>query len=98
MSGPFLRKAVFFIFWNTLNFLLDNLVENISLINFDIDFILNLFQRFVGKMHKVREDKKKLDDRTGSIETITEVAEGETALAKATSDDGNGLRTFNPNY
>merc|ERR1719232_2010756 len=45
--------------------------------------------RFVGKMHKVREDKKKLDDRTGSIETITEVAEGETALAKATSDDGN---------
>lgn len=49
-------------------------------------------------MHKVREDKKKLDDRTGSIETITEVAEGETALAKATSDEGNGLRTFNPNY
>ena len=49
-------------------------------------------------MHKVREDKKKLDDRTGSIETITEVAEGETVLAKATSDDGNGLRTFNPNY
>ena len=89
MSGPFLRKAVFFIFWNTLNFLLGNLVENISLINFD--FILNLFQRFVGKMHKVREDKKKLDDRTGSIETITEVAEGETALAKATSDDGNGV-------
>ena len=43
-------------------------------------------------MHKVREDKKKLDDRNGSIETITEVAEGDTA--KANSEDGNGVKLF----
>ena len=30
------KRWLFFIFWNTLNFLLGNLVENISLINFDI--------------------------------------------------------------
>ena len=46
--------------------------------------------RFVGKMHKVREDKKKLDDINGSIETITEVAEGDNV--KANTEDGNGSK------